>query len=153
MAPPRVYFSGDFTFIAWIQLKTFVTNSRIFDFGNTNSADGIMMALGASVNMIKSYLSYNSTTLTQVITGSVLTQLNQWYHVACTLQITTFTIYVNGLAVISNSSVYVPRNVTRTANYIGVSNNAIFDDLKIYQNALSSSQILNDYKNSSNNGI
>jgi len=49
--------------------------------------------------------------------------------------------------------------VTRNLNYIGKSNwnnpnaYAIFDDLKIYQGALSETQILDDFKLSSNNGL
>ncbi len=45
-----------------------------------------------------------------------------------------------------------------TSNYIGKSNwdapsaDAIYDEFKIYQGALSSDEIMNEYQNSSNNG-
>ena len=88
--------------------------------------------------------------------GSI--QLNQWYHVAFVLRNTNGYIYVNGIQV-GTGSLFEPSNVTRMSNYIGKSNwgdpnaNAIYDDLKIYNGAMSAAEILNDYTTSSSNGI
>ena len=43
--PSGVYFSGDFTFIAWIKIKYYVVYGRIFDFGNGFASDNIGFGL------------------------------------------------------------------------------------------------------------
>jgi len=83
--------------------------------------------------------------------------LNEWYFISFVLNGTIGYIYVNGDQVATNT-LNVPNNITRTSNYIGKSNyddpnaDAIYDELKIYQGALSSADILNEYKKNSKNG-
>ncbi len=80
-------------------------------------------------------------------------ELNKWYHVTVTLNGTTGCIYVNGSLVVTGQ-LKAPRNVLRTENRIGnVNALAVYDDLKIYQRAMSPEQVLYDYIVSSNNGI
>ncbi len=67
---------------------------------------------------------------------------------------TTGYIYVNGNQV-ANDTLNVPNNITRINNYIGKSDlnaDAIYDEFKIYEGALSSSNIMNEYKINSNYG-
>ncbi len=59
--------------------------------------------------------------------------------------------YVKGVIAQSASAPSVPRNVNRAYNYFGKSNwdgdvsaNAYFDDLKFFNRALSSTEIIND---------
>jgi len=151
-APSGVYFSGDFTLITWIYLMSFQINSRIIDFGNENYSDNIMLALGASTGLLKAQLNYNSTTGSQIITGSTILNLNQWYHIAYTLGGTSHSIYVNGIQKVTGTTVYVPRNVNRSINYIGWSNDVVIDNLKIYQKGFSADQVMSDYT-ASLNGI
>jgi len=93
---------------------------------------------------LQSYASCSS------ISKSVSFQLNTWYHVALVLSGTTGYLYVNGI-LIDSERFGAPSNVVRTNNYIGKSNSvysnalAVYDDIKIYQGALSSSCIMNDY--------
>ena len=42
MLPTRVYFSGDFTILAWVKLITYSSNSRLIDCGNGASSDNII---------------------------------------------------------------------------------------------------------------
>jgi hypothetical protein len=84
--------------------------------------------------------------------------LNQWYFISFVLNGTTGYIYVNGKQVVIGP-LQIPNNEIRTNNYIGKSNSvhdsnadAIYDEIKIFKGALSSNDILNEYKNSSNNG-
>jgi hypothetical protein len=37
--PTRVYFSGDFTILAWVKLISYSSNSRLIDCGNGPSSD------------------------------------------------------------------------------------------------------------------
>ena len=152
-APSGVYFSGDFTVIAWIYLMSFQLNSRIIDFGNENFDDNIVLALGAYTGLLKANLNYNSSIGSQLQTGSVISNLYQWYHVAYVLGGTTHSIYVNGVQIVSGTTLYVPSNVNRSINYIGLSNDVVIGDLKIYQKSLSTAQVLSDYTVSSNGNL
>ena len=96
--------------------------------------------------------------VSQYFQTSSIINLNQWYFISFVLSGTTGYIYVNGSQV-RTGTLNVPNNIIRTANYIGKSNNpsdsnadAVFDEFKIYQRALSSVEIMNEYKINSNNG-
>jgi hypothetical protein len=156
--PSSVYFSGDFTFTAWIYLKSYKTNSRFFDFGNGESSNNIGLAMSGLTSKIYGFILKNSILL-QIQTSSII-NLNEWYFISFVLRSTTGCIYVNGIQV-ANSSFNVPNNLQRTSNFIGKSNwgvdsniyaDAKYDEFKIYQGALSSTDIMNEYQISLNNG-
>ena len=94
------------------------------------------------------------STYYQMDTSIVTANLNQWYYVAFTLSGNVGSIYVNGALSLSStlSSIY---SVTRSTNYIGrdtygdTSINAVYDEIKIYQGAMSAAAIQSDYTNSS----
>jgi hypothetical protein len=151
--PAGVYFSGDFTVTAWIYLKSYQYYSRIIDFGNGPNDYTIVLAMIGNTSQIygKVYSDYIQKSL-------LIINLNQWYFISFVLSDTTGYIYVNGNQK-ANNTLLVPINITRTSNYIGKSNwadqanaDAIYDEIKIFKGALSSNDILNEYKNSSNNG-
>jgi hypothetical protein len=155
--PTGVYFSGDFTVTAWIYLKSYQSNSRIFDFGNGKGNDSVGLAILGTTSQIYGF-SFNGSSNTQIQTTSII-NLNVWYFISFVLSGTTGFIYVNGNQV-ANGTLNTPNNITRANNYIGINNwagysntDAIFDEIKIYQAALSSSYIMNDYKISANKSI
>jgi hypothetical protein len=142
--PSGVYFYGDFTFITWIYLQSYASSwTNIFDFARPFGSNSVNMILYQG-SELSGYISSSS------ISKSVSFQLNTWYHVAFVLSGTTGYLYVNGI-LINSKSIGAPSNVVRTKNYIGNSNTiysnalAVYDDIKIYQGALSSSCIMNDY--------
>jgi len=140
--PAGVYFSGDFTVTAWIYLKSFQPNSRLFDFGNGAPSDNVLSSVFSSIY----YHLYQSETGSNGVTSQEIINLNQWYYMAFVLSGTTGYIYVNGSQVASGASL-VPNNIVRTSNYIGKSNwgnpnaDAIYDEIKIYKGALSAAAI------------
>ena len=145
--PEGVYFRNDFTFTAWIYLKSYQSFS-FFDFGNGQSSDNIV--LGINQRNIFGKIFNRSSSL--VIKSTSKINLNKWYFISFVLSGTTGFIYVNGNQV-ANGTLNVPNNITRTTNYIGKSNlNAIYDELKIYQVALSPDDIMNEYQINANNG-
>jgi hypothetical protein len=153
--PSGVYFSGDFTVTAWIYLKSYQSNSRIFDFGNLQMIDNVILNFHGTTPQIKGNI-YNKTVTSSILTSSII-NLNEWYFISFVLSGTTGLIYVNGNQV-GTGTLYVPNNIQRTSNYIGKSNrasdliaDAVYDEIKIYQGALSSNDIMNEYRNSSNN--
>jgi hypothetical protein len=142
--PPGVYFSGDFTVTAWINLRSYQSRSRIIDFGNGPSVDSIVFYF--KNHKLMAYIR------SRWIESSASIELNQWYHVAFVLSGTNGIIYVNG-SLAANDVLYVPNDVKRSSNYIGKSNwnnndrnaDAVYDDLKIYNEALSAESILNEF--------
>jgi hypothetical protein len=154
--PAGVYFSGDFTMSAWIYLKSYQQYSRIFDFGNGRDSDNVVFAMFDTTSQMYGAVLNGSRGI-RIQTSSRL-NLNQWYFTSFVLSGTTGYIYVNGNQ-IKNGASKIPNNILRTNNYIGKSNwashlnaDAIYDEFKIYQVALSSSNIMTEYKISSNNG-
>ena len=155
--PAGVYFSGDFTVTAWIYLKSYQSFSRIFDFGNGEGSDNVILAMSETTSQIRGFTFYKSSYSYSDIMSSSKVNLNEWYFVSFVLSDTTGFIYVNGNQVASGT-LNVPNNITRKSNYIGKSNttvypnaDAIYDEIKIYQGALSSDYIMNEYQISSNN--
>jgi hypothetical protein len=155
--PSGVYFSGDFTVTAWIYLKSYQSNSRIFDFGNGNASDNVLLTMAGKTSQIKGNI-YNKTVTSSIITTSSKINLNQWYFISFVLSGRTGYIYVNSSHQAITGTLFVPKNIQRTSNYIGKSNwgvdpnaDVIYDEIKIFQGALSSSDIMNEYQNSSNN--
>jgi hypothetical protein len=155
--PTYVYFSGDFTVTAWINLKSYQSYSRIFDFGNGPGSDNVFLAMVDTTSQIGGF-AFIGSSFSSIQTSSII-NLNEWYFISFVLSGTTGYIYLDGNQVVTDT-LNVPNNVTRTNNYIGKSNwatdlnaDAIYDEFKIYQGALTSNDILNEYlKNGSNNG-
>lgn len=152
--PPNTYFSRDFTVTAWFYLKSFIIGSEIIFSSNGNNSDSVSFFFN-SENRLCGNSNLNITVSAKVCSSASSLQLNQWYHGAWVLNGTTSYIYLNGNRIATKTSFPSPRNVTRNINLIGNNNtykpNAIYDELKIYEGALTPDQILNDYINSSNN--
>lgn len=135
-APPAVYFNGDFTIECWVYPKSFGNWSRIIDFGNGSGSNNVLLAYtygtsGAPALYVEGTQFAASQTLA----------LNQWSHIAATLNGTTATIYINGISA-GTATFPSPVNITRNKCYIGKSNwnddpnaNAIFDELRIWNTA------------------
>ncbi len=153
--PSGVYFYGDFTVIAWINLKSFQSQSRIIDFGSPD--DNVILKLGASSPYLMAQVYSTQTESVIENSFSHRLQINQWYHIAFVLSGTNGFIYVDGIQVVAGT-LFLPRNVQRTSNYIGKSNwpdrnaDAVYDDLKIYNETLAATDILNEYILTSNYG-
>jgi len=151
--PSGVYFSGDFTVTAWIYLKSYQPWSRIFDFGKGQMSDNVLLRI--SLNGSIHGHTFISSSGSSIQTSSTI-NLNEWYFISFVLSRTTSFIYVNGNQV-ATGILDVPNNIIRTSNYIGKSNwgnqnaDAVYDEIKIYQVALSSNDIMKEYRNSSNN--
>ena len=156
--PTGVYFSGDFTLTAWIYLKSYQYYSRIIDFGNGQASANIIFSMFTnSLTLFGKIYNYSDTSL--VLSTSPIINLNQWYFISFVLSGTTGYIYVNGSQVATKTLLLVPNNITRTSNYIGKSNfenisnaDAIYDEIKIYNRALTSIEISSQYSVSWNYG-
>ena len=149
--PNGVYFDGDFTIECWVYPTAFSNWSRIIDFGNGAGNNNVLLA----------YTYGTSGKPALHVTGgqfkaSTAIPLNQWTHVAATLNGTTAKIYINGAVSATANFTNPPANVTRTKNYIGRSNwsqsqdpdaSAIFEELRIWSVARSASEIQSTMNN------
>jgi hypothetical protein len=147
--PTGVYFSGDFTFTAWIYLKTYESFSRIFEFANNgNYSDSVFLAMNSPASVLKGFIYNGTTGLGLGLFSKPIINLNEWYFVSFVLNGTIGYIYVNGNQT-QSGRLLAPNNINRTQNFIGKNGlnkaNAIYDEIKIYQIALTSSQIMNEY--------
>jgi len=141
-------FSNGFTFMCWAKFNSFDQWARIFDFGNGNPSDNLLLGVHPDGSM--SFHNYNGSNVISLDGPAVLTT-NTWTHIAITVNSSGLeTMYVNGVAIASVSG-NIPTNVARTMCYIGKSLwvqdpylNAQIDEASIWSQALS----INDIQNS-----
>ncbi len=155
--PEGIYFPNDFTVTAWIMIKYFQTQTTIIDFNHDNDN---RIRLGLACTQLNAYMS-NSLISTSCFDGNsvdistenLILKENIWYHIAYVSQNTNLLIYLNGIEVInSTNSPFLTYDSSTKLNFIGYSSNSILDELKIYNYALSSSDVLLDFNESSKNG-
>lgn len=98
---------------------------------------------------------YNTSLVLNYYTTLSSLPLNVWVHLASVHGGAQLNIYVNGTLVAMSgiSDQYIAPNVNRTLNFIGKSNwpdslaDAKFMNLRIYNRALNSTEIINDFQN------
>jgi len=145
-ATNNVWFSGDFTVEAWVFVRSYTSWARLIDFANGPNNQNVYVALSAGFTG-KPAMGVFTNTGVPVVQATSQLPLNQWVHLAATLNGTNGTIYING-NVVGSGTRNIPPNATRTNNYIGRSNfsndqyaNAIFDEVRIWNVARTQSQI------------
>jgi hypothetical protein len=153
--PSGIYFSGEFTFTAWIYLVKCQDWSRIIDFGNGQGIDNVLLTFYQSTSQIQG--SVNQGSANAYFKTSSIINLNQWYFVSFVLSNKIGYIYVNGNQ-FASGTLLIPNKINTTKNYIGKSNwandlyaEAVYDDIKIYSGALSPNDIINKYNLESKN--
>ena len=146
--PPGVYFNGDFSVSVWVKINVQTDSSRIIDFNNDEcSINNVIVGASDSGNNLPFFQHIVSIFNSKVDSNLALIN-GQWTHLVVTLNEITGSIYINGLLVGQAFDVYVPRYANRTLNYIGKSCSADdgnlqadLDDLRIYNRALSQSEV------------
>jgi len=156
-APNGIYFGSSFTLIVWIKLIQINNSTILFDFGNEENLDSVLICISNSDVTVKVYNGSNNEDLKAPIS----LQLNELYHLTYVLTQSEGFIYINGIQ-IANGTQYTSRSVLRNSNYIGKNNsendlnanangnanvnaNAIYQDIRIYQGAMNAKYILDDF--------
>jgi hypothetical protein len=141
----------DVTVASWVFIKTSQNWQRVFDFGKDTN---VYMFLAATNNLTKvvrfAITVGGNAAAEQRVDGQAELAVGQWSHVAIVLGASGATLYVNGSPVGTNANVVLrPADLgTPLYYYIGRSQFADpyldgnIDDFRIYERALSASEIL-----------
>ena len=154
--PTGVYFKGDFTVSVWIKPIRSFGGGPVFDFigysynnfGNGYYSDNIRLITSTyysalSNNQLLSIYLRNYESRTEASYPLILAQ---WAHLVFTLSDTVGSFYINGLLISQKDTMFSPRNVIRTSNYIGRSDGysnlwADLDDFRIYNRSMSQAEV------------
>jgi hypothetical protein len=148
-APAGVYFNGSaFTVNAWVRKVSNANWSRLFDFGNGPTNNNVLLALtNGTTGRPQGTVYHNAVSVGDVLSPSATVANNQWVMLSFVNEGNGGRIFLNG-SMIAQDVQASPIDILRTINYIGRSNwsqdqyaNAAFDDLRIYNRALSLSEI------------
>jgi len=150
-----------FTYAAWVNFSALKNVTRFFDLGTGADATNNFLAFIPSFNADNAFmcLRYRPATGTSYnVISTAKCPIGSWAHVAVTFlwndatSTATATIYLNGAAVGSAANLpYNPTSIgTTTDNYIGYSRwnqdsngfNGTIDDVRLYNRALTSNEIL-----------
>jgi hypothetical protein len=149
--PAGVYFNSPFTIITWAYLIKISLWARLLDFGNGASNDNVLFALCVGNSTSPQLQIYKGSNPKQVVNPNCTLNLKEWTHLAGVYNGSHLLLYFNGSLCAAASTTQTPSNVTRRFNYIGHSNwndqdlISYLDDIKIYNRALSSNEIRQDY--------
>ena len=141
---------NDFTISAWINVTTLANWARVFDFGSGTGSYMFLTPDAGGTNALRFAITTNTNANEQMLNGPAITP-GVWTHVAVTLAGTTGTLYVNGVAVATNTNItdHPAALGHTTQDYLGKSQftgdpnlTGSIDDFRIYGQALSAAQIL-----------
>lgn len=146
---PDVYFAGDFSILVWFYLLG--PGTKIMDCGNGAGSDNIEFSASYFQDNRPYFTIYQGGAWTEYDSSHFL-NLGQWYHIAGVANGSMMYLYLDGSIIESGPTPYSMQNITRNLCYFGRSNwypwesdaNAILDDIKIYNRALSTQEILAD---------
>ncbi|CAF0898168.1 unnamed protein product [Brachionus calyciflorus] len=152
--PLENFFQGDFTIMLWYRKFSTTNFQRIIECGSRED-DSILMSASYSdvqTTFFKIYDTMNDLNDTaKSVIGKTPIVLNIWYHLTFVLQGSNGYIYVNGI-LDGQGDLNFPKNIFRSSCHLGGSlkanilATAIFDDLKIFNRALSINEIINEYE-------
>ena len=140
----------NFTIAEWVNLSTLANWSMIFSFGTGTTDYMFLTPDAAGTNLPRFGITTSGNGNEQRINSSIAIATNVWTNVAVTLSGTTATMYINGVVAGTNTSMTLnPSSLGVTnQNYLGKSQFsadpalfAIIEDVRIYQEALSATQI------------
>ena len=142
---------GGVTFSVWVKYDSFKHWSRVFDFGNGENNNNILLAHYGTTSSGR--FSHRVNSPTYELAGANLL-INSWLHRVGVIEGNgNMRLYLNGSLVASNTNTSVLPTLTRTQQFVGRSNwsadgylDGLIDDFRIYDRALSSDQISELYQ-------
>jgi fibronectin type 3 domain-containing protein len=139
---------NDFSIATWVYVNANSAWARLFDFG-TGTTTYMFLSPASGGSTVRYAITTGGAGGEQQINSASVLSPGAWHHVAVTLSGTTGTLYIDGMAAGTNSSMTLQPSAlgNTTLNYIGKSQyndpylNAKVDDFRIYRRALNVSEI------------
>ena len=140
--------------MAWVNPTTVSNWSRLFDFGNSTTAAMYVTAQNATTTNLYFAITTNSYTTEQPVYGNFPLSTGIWHQVALTLNGSTGTLYLDGVAVGTTNALTLNPVIlgTTTNNYLGKSQwttdpyyNGQFEEFRIYNTALTPAEMAATY--------
>jgi len=136
-------FTGGFTVSAWVKTAAYTNWARVIDFGNGAGVDNVLLARRDTSNNLRFEVHDGIAPGGTQLNRDGVFQQDQWQHFVATISPSrTAAVYLDGTPIVSGTMT-LPRNVTRTNNYIGESNwggdaffQGVMDDVAIWDHAL-----------------
>jgi fibronectin type 3 domain-containing protein len=136
------------TLAVWVKQTTASPWARVFDFGTGSSSYMFLAPLPGGSSVPRFALRLNNGT-EQQINGTMALPVGIWRHLAITLNGSVGILYVNGVAVGTNSALTLnPSSLgSTTQNFIGKSQfsdpyfNGMVDEFRIYDAALTAGEV------------
>ncbi|MDH6492309.1 beta-L-arabinofuranosidase domain-containing protein [Streptomyces sp. SAI-127] len=137
------------TLSAWVKPTHADNWARVFDFGNDTTKYLYLAARNGS-GVPRFAITANGAGAEQGLNGTAALPLNQWSHLAVTISGTTGTLYVNGTAVATNTSMSLNPAALGTLahHWLGRSHYSgdpvfagAFDEFNIWSRALTAAEI------------
>jgi hypothetical protein len=149
---------SNFTVVAWVNLNSSSNWSRIFDFGNSTTTNLFLTPQNGNTGTLRFSMTTNGGGSEQQINCSSVLTTGVWHQLAVTLNSGTGILYLDGVAVGTNSGMTIsPSSFGVTANnYIGKSQyadpylNGQLDEFSIYNAALMPAEVAATYAMGSN---
>jgi hypothetical protein len=138
-----------FTIMAWLNLNSVSSWSRIFDFGNNTATNMFLTPQNGWNSTLRFAITTNGAGNEQQINCGATMSTGAWHQVAVTLSGTVGILYLDGVAVGTNFGLTItPSSLGGTVNnYFGKSQYAdpyldgSLDEFRIYNVALSSAEM------------
>ncbi len=152
--PPGNYLSNSFTVSVWIYERSYSYWHRVFDFSNGPGLNAVCLAFTYEISG-NPVFAYTNPGQDQTLTHSTKLPLNSWVHLAITFDDTNLAIkfFINGTIVDTTTFNSISFSSFRNYNYFGHDSyggtyaDAIIDEFKIFNRALSQQEILFEMNN------
>ena len=138
----NIDYSQGLTFSFWANPTEVKTWSRFIDFGNGSASDNIVITRSDRTNNLAFYIFSGANAYYLEAVNALA--LNEWQHFSVTVESNrTVKIYKNGQLAAQGTATSLPSSMTRTKNYIGLSNWSPTGPDEIYKGNMSELQMWN----------
>ena len=145
--PAGVYFAGgDFTVSLWIKCSREDTNARILDVYNIKNDSSNTHADAVSIwhsdKHIPTLQIQSKDNKSHITQATKEFTIDAWELLTITLSGTHAKIYLNSTLVGEDLYQFVPVNAYRQYAYLAINSTSSYDDIRIYNRALNSTEIV-----------
>lgn len=152
------YFIGQqFTLLLWIRVRNYNTWSKVIEVGNGASTDGSVMFFISGDSSTPQIKCLDNGNVYADVRSSQMLTLNTWEHLAFVYSYPSAFIFINGVSTVTSYTIQpskIATNISKNVNYVGKGTygfdrnaDADFDEMKIFNRALTRNEILFEMNN------